>query len=516
MNPIDMEVFRHRLQSIAEEMGVVLKRAAFSANIKERLDYSCAITDRAGFMTAQAAHIPVHLGSCHLTARHILQHMDLEPSDVVCTNDPFRGGTHLPDITLFMPVFLDNESRPSLGVICRAHHADVGGGVPGSMGNFDEIFKEGLIIPPVKLVSAGRIQKDVLAFILANVRTPQERRGDLMAQLASVRRGGERLLEVATARGGARLLEASEALMDRSERLMKQLIETIPDGSFSFRDVLDEEAGPAIAVTLKVDGNRMTVDFSGTSPRLAAALNAHEAITTSCVFYALRCLASEDMPTNSGILRPLQLVLPHDSLVSAHHPAAVAAGNVETSQRIVDVMFGALAQALPTIIPAASQGSMNNVSFGGVRADGRPFTYFETLAGGMGAGPRRAGASGLHSHMTNTCNTPVEALEASFPLRVRKYHLRAGSGGAGKHRGGEGIIREYEALVPMTLSLLTTRRGTAPWGLAGGGPGREGCNTLIRDGLEESLPACGTFALQAGDRVRIATPGGGGFGAGSA
>lgn len=513
MNPIDVEVFRHRFQSIAEEMGVVLRQAAFSANIKERLDFSCAITDRDGYMVAQAAHIPVHLGSCHLTAGFILGHMDLYDGDVVCLNDPYRGGTHLPDVTFFMPVFLGEESTPSFGVISRAHHADIGGGVPGSMGNFDEIFKEGLIIPPVKIVAGGEVNPDVLSLILANVRTPIERQGDLMAQLASVRRGVQRIRETAERYGSDNLGTAGTALMDRSERAMRQLIQTVPDGRYDFQDYLDENDGPIIQVALTVKGAELIVDFEGTSPSLDQALNAHEAITLSCVFYAIRCLASEEVPTNSGILRPLKVVLPDRSLVSAQHPSAVAAGNVETSQRIVDVLFGALAQALPDRMPAASQGTMNNVSFGGALQDGGLFTYFETLAGGMGAGPNGHGASGLHSHMTNTRNTPIEALELSYPLRVRRYELRSGSGGEGAQRGGEGIIREYEALRRMTLSLLTTRRATKPWGLAGGDAGSLGLNTLERQGQIETLPSCGSFQLEPGDVIRVTTPGGGGWGA---
>ncbi|MFT7620310.1 MAG: N-methylhydantoinase B [Planctomycetota bacterium] len=511
MNPIDVEVFRHRFQSVAEEMGVVLRQAAFSANIKERLDFSCAITDRDGFMVAQAAHIPVHLGSCHLTARFILGHLELAEGDVICLNDPFRGGTHLPDVTFFMPVFLDGESTASFGVISRAHHADIGGGVPGSMGNFDEIFKEGLIIPPVKIVVGGVLNQDVLSMILANVRTPEERQGDLMAQLASVRRGAERLKETAVRYGRDLLGLAGTALMDRSERSMRQLIQTIPNGAYSFRDVLDERDGPVIEVCLTVDQDHIEIDFEGSSPALDQALNAHEAITLSCVFYAIRCLASEEVPTNSGILRPLKLTLPNRTIVSAEHPSAVAAGNVETSQRIVDVLFGALAQALPDRIPAASQGTMNNVSFGGSLPESGLFTYFETLAGGIGAGPSGDGASGLHSHMTNTRNTPVEALELSYPLRVRRYELRSGSGGDGANKGGEGIVREYESLLPMTLSLLTTRRATNPWGLRGGGEGAAGNNILIRADEETSLPSCGSIQLAPGDRVRITTPGGGGF-----
>ncbi|MCB9833392.1 MAG: hydantoinase B/oxoprolinase family protein [Planctomycetes bacterium] len=513
MNPIELEIHRHRFQAIAEEMGIVLRNTARSANIKERLDFSCALTDRDGLMVAQAAHIPVHLGSCHLTARHLLAELELEDGDVVMVNDPFRGGTHLPDVTLFRPVFLGGERRASFGVIARAHHADVGGGVPGSMGDFEEIFQEGLIIPPVKIVARGRLVRDVEALFLANVRTPAERRGDLAAQLAAVERGALRLAESAARHGAARLRRAGRALMDAAERGMRALIAAIPDGEHRFVDHLDGADSPAIAVRVVVRGDDIVLDFAGCSPVLRSSLNAHEAITLSAAFYALRCLGDEEIPSNSGILRPLDLRLPLDSVVSARHPAPVAAGNVETSQRIVDAIFGALAQALPGRIPAASQGSMNNVSFGGRRGDGEPFTYFETLAGGIGAGPLGPGASGLHSHMTNTRNTPIEAFEADFPLRIRSYCLRATSGGAGRHPGGEGVVREYEALAPLSASILSTRRELGPWGLAGGGPARPGRNFLIRDGRRRALPASVRIELQPGDRLRIETPGGGGWGA---
>ena len=512
MNPIEVEIQRHRFQSIAEEMGVVLQQTAFSANVKERLDFSCAVTDGHGQMIAQAAHIPVHLGSCHLTASYVLSELELNPGDIVIVNDPFRGGTHLPDVTLFQPVFLGTEKKASFGVICRAHHADVGGGVPGSMGDFDEIYKEGLIIPPVKIVVGGRRQDDIERFILANVRTPRERAGDLAAQIAAVERGARRIEESVRRYGKGQLLAAGSALLDRAEKAMRALIAEIPDGRHSFIDYLDGEDSEKIAVCIDVKGDQLSVDFAGSSATVPAAVNAHEAITLSCVFYCLRCLGSADLPTNSGILRPVELVLPRNSVVSAEHPAAVAAGNVETSQRIVDVIFGALAAAFPGHIPAASQGTMNNVSFGGKDAVGRPFTYFETLAGGLGAGPKNRGADGMHSHMTNTRNTPIEAFEAAFPLRIETYCLRRHSGGRGRYDGGEGIIREYRALVPMTASILTSRRHSAAWGLSGGSAGMPGKNILIRDGKKKVLANRAQFEMQVGDLLRLETPGGGAYG----
>ena len=512
MNAIEIEIHRHKFQSVAEEMGIVLRATALSANIKERLDFSCAVSGADGAMIAQAAHIPVHLGSCHLTARYILDEVDLEPGDVVLVNDPFRGGTHLPDVTLFKPVFAPGKKRPDFGVMTRAHHADVGGGVPGSMGDFDEIFKEGIIIPPVKIVSRGTLVRDVESFFLANVRTPDERQGDLQAQIAATERGCARLQEMIEVHGGDRLARAGRALMDRAARAVSEVIAAMPNGKWSFEDRLDGEGSARIVATVEVSGDRLVIDFEGSSGTIARSLNAHEAITLSVVFYCIRCLADESIPTNSGVLRPVTLKIPPDTIVGARSPAAVAGGNVETSQRIVDVVFGALAQALPDRIPAASQGTMNNVSLGGYREDGRPFTYFETLAGGAGGSATRAGASGLHTHMTNTMNTPIEAFENDFPMRVTAYRLRQGSGGRGTRPGGEGIVRELESLVPVTVSLLTTRRQDGPYGLAGGFPGAVGRNTLIRNGRRKKLNPCATVELSPGDRLRIETPGGGGHG----
>ncbi|HGY92071.1 MAG TPA: hydantoinase B/oxoprolinase family protein [Planctomycetes bacterium] len=515
MNPIDVEVFRHLFQSIAEEMGVVLRRTAFSPNIKERLDFSCAVTGKDGDMVAQAAHIPVHLGACHLTARCILERVDLDPGDIVILNDPFLGGTHLPDITLFAPVFLPGQTgkAAAFGVLARAHHADVGGGVPGSMGDFDELYKEGLILPPVKLVRGGRRVEDVEALLLANVRTPDERRGDLRAQEAAVQRGVVRMQEAADRYGAKRLTAAAKDLHARAARAMSRVISDLPAGSASFEDRLDGPESPSIRVTLSKRKGRLHADFTGSSPQVASAVNAHESITLSALFYCLRCLAPEDVPTNSGLLEAVTLEIPEGSVVGARRPAAVAGGNVETSQRLVDVIFGAFHELLPGRIPAASQGSMNNLSLGGRDAEGRPFAYFETIAGGLGGGPEGPGASGMHSHMTNTLNTPIEALESALPLRVTAYRLRSRSGGVGRNPGGEGVVREIEALVPMTVTLMTTRRAEGPYGLEGGSPGRPGRNLLVRaDGRSRTLPARVTLTLEPGWRIRVETPGGGGFG----
>ncbi|MEE9395067.1 MAG: hydantoinase B/oxoprolinase family protein [Planctomycetota bacterium] len=513
VNAIEVEIFRQLFESIADEMGVVLQRTAFSPNIKERLDFSCALADAEGSMLAQAAHIPVHLGSCHLTTKEVFAACTLQPGDVVVLNDPFRGGTHLPDITMVAPVFAPDGKRLCFGVVARAHHADVGGGVPGSMGNFDEIYKEGLIIPPVKLVAAGSKVDDVEALVLANVRTPDERRGDLAAQIASVQRGVERIEALMSDYGIEVLAAAGKALMARSARALGEVLKEIPDGLYRASDRLDGEGSAKIAVQLVVKGSKLTVDFKGSSPSVAEALNAHEAITLSCLFYALRCLADESIPTNSGLLAPVQLLVPKGSIVGAVHPAAVAGGNVETSQRIVDVIFRALAEACPGLIPADSQGTMNNLSFGGKDRSGRVFTYFETIAGGLGAGKHHDGASGMHSHMTNTLNTPIEALEVALPLRVRAYHLRRNSGGSGRHPGGDGVVREFEALDSLEVSLLTTRRLSAPSGRAGGGDAKPGCDHLIdASGRRRKLNPKSQFVMKPGETLRIETPGGGGYG----
>ena len=506
---VENEVFRHLLESVAEEVGTILQTTALSANIRERLDFSAAVTDGRGRMAAQASHIPVHLGSCHLTAQEILRSVALAPGDVVLLNDPFRGGTHLPDITLYAPLF-DEGGEVVFGVLTRAHHSGVGGGVPGSMGDFDEIYKEGIIIPPVRVVRRGDLQQDIVEFFLANVRTPHERRGDLMAQIAATVRGVERLQALAERYTLGRLALAADGLIERSSRQMGTEIGEIPDGVYRAEDVLDTPGEHTIRVAVTVLGSRLVVDFGGTDPSMRGSLNAHEAITMSVVFYVLRSLAREAIPTNSGCLSPVEVVIPSRSLVGAARPSAVAGGNVETSQRIVDVLLQAFAKALPNRIPADSQGSMNNLSFGGQRADGSCFTYFETIAGGAGAGPDRSGASGIHTHMTNTRNTPVEVLETTFPVRVSAYHLRAGSGGRGERAGGDGVVRQIDALADLEISLLTTRRDSAPSGRDGGSSAKSGRNRLKSGGRWKELPASGSFPMSKGDRLSIETPGGGG------
>ena len=545
-DPIRLEIFKHLFAAIAEEMGAVLRKASYSPNIKERRDFSCAVFDGQGRMIAQAAHIPVHLGSMPLSVKAAVDHFagDLRPGDVVVLNDPFQGGTHLPDITMVSPVFLGTEHIQNthrtkrvpeafmvdgslIGYVAsRAHHADVGGMTPGSMPVGREIFQEGLIIPPVKLVKASRMDQDILNLILANVRTPQERRGDLSAQIAANQRGADRLAEMVKRYGLGEVTGAEEQLLAYTERMTRRLIESLPDGIYRFTDRLDNDGigdqSVPITVTLTILGESVKVDFTGSALQQAGSVNAVYAITLSAVYYVFRCLLGLDVPNNSGCLVPIEVIAPPGTVVNALFPSPVAGGNVETSQRIVDVLLGALAQACPELIPAASQGTMNNITIGGhapVSTEEReagtrsqPFTYYETIGGGMGARPTSDGPSAVHSHMTNTLNTPVEALEYAYPLRVLRYEIRKGSGGDGKFHGGDGIIRELQVLTDCQVTVLSERRKFAPYGLNGGGLGMVGENLLIRGGVEIPLPGKGSFDLQSGDILSIRTPGGGGYG----
>lgn len=517
ITPITLEVFKNKFATVAEEMGMALGRTAYSPNIKERRDYSCAVFDAAGDLVAQAAHIPVHLGSMALSVKAAMAEAALTPGDMVVVNDPFRGGTHLPDITLVAPVFA-GEGDPIFYVANRAHHADIGGMAPGSMPLSTSIFQEGLIIPPVKLVAGGALVPDILRLLLANVRTPAEREGDLTAQIMANFLGITRLGELIDAHGAQTASRFAAALQDYAERLVTRVVEQMPDGAFTAEDLLDDdgvgENDLAVRLTLTVAGGRATVDFSATDDQTAGCVNAVRAIAVSAVLYVLRCLAGGETPTNAGCLRPIEIVTRPGSLVDARFPAAVAGGNVETSQRIVDVLLLALAQALPERVPAASQGTMNNIALGGVDPrSGAPFTYYETLAGGAGADAAGPGQSAVHSHMTNTRNTPVEALEYAYPLRVGRYALRHGSGGRGRHAGGDGLVREIEMLAPAEATIVSERRMRGPWGRQGGGSGASGVNRVVRQGLAERLPGKVHLFLKAGDRLVLETPGGGGFGA---
>ncbi len=573
-DPVELEVFKNLYHSIAEEMGAALRRTAFSPNIKERRDYSCAVFDAAGQVIAMGDHMPVHLGSMPMSVAAAVEQCDLAPGDMVMLNDPFRGGTHLPDITLVMPVYIGraevmcgdgapprsggakprhHTTAPDFYVASRAHHADVGGTYPGSMGPCREIYQEGLRIPPVKIMRGGKPVADVLALLLANVRTPEEREGDLGAQIAACETGAKRLHEICSRYGIARAQKAAADLLVYSEEMMRAFLRTIPPGRYQAEDFLDDDGvdnqpiriAVAIAVSRAIKKKptvetrlaasppparrkpppaQVTIDFTGSDPQVQGAINAVEAITYSACFYVFRCLLQDDVPATSGLMRPIHVIAPSGTVVNAKPPAAVAGGNVETSQRIVDVLLKALAQAIPDRIPAAASGTMNNVTIGGIdlrfknsrsknsRA-GEPFAYYETIAGGMGARPTKDGVSGVHTHMTNSLNTPAEALEYAYPMRLRQYSLRSRSGGAGLHTGGDGIVREIEVLTDAQVTLLADRRTRGPYGLAGGADGAPGRTLIVRrDGSEEELPGKTSVRLRTRERVRIESPGGGGWG----
>src|ERR1700704_2657257 len=548
-DPVELEIFKSLYHSIAEEMGAALRRTAFSPNIKERRDYLCAVFDGNGEGNAMGDHMPVHLGSMPMSVRAAIAAGAIEPGDVVMLNDPFRGGTHLPDITLVAPVYvaahgrvarrrtskglhgqksrpLPRHTKPHFYVASRAHHADVGGAYAGSMGLCREIYQEGLRIPPVKIMRAGKIERDILALLLNNVRTPQEREGDLGAQIAACHTGAERVQQICFRYGVERAQRAASELLEYSEELMRAFLGRVPTGTYHAEDFLDDDGISdkpiKIAVTVKVRHDRpksgfqpmVSIDFTGTDSQVQGSVNAVEAITYSACFYVLRCLLAEDVPATAGLMRPIKVIAPQGTIVNARPPAAVAGGNVETSQRIVDVLLRALAQAIPDRIPAAAAGTMNNLTIGGIDPRSRqPFAYYETIAGGMGARPIKPGVSGVHTHMTNSLNTPAEALEYAYPLRIRQYSLRPGSGGRGKHRGGNGIVREIEVLTDCEVTLLSDRRLRGPWGLAGGADGAPGNASVIRrDGSVEKLPGKFNVRLRPGERIRIESPGGGGWG----
>jgi N-methylhydantoinase B/oxoprolinase/acetone carboxylase alpha subunit len=514
--PVELELFRHLFVSIAEEMGSVLRRSSYSANIKERRDYSCAVYDARGETVAMGDHMPVHLGAMPLSVRAVMDSFDLNPGDIALVNDPFRGGTHLPDITAVAPVFVRGSKRPAFYLANRAHHADVGGMSPGSMPMAKEIYQEGIRIPPVKIQQRGKIDRPLLDLILANVRTPVEREGDLMAQLASIHRGEQRLAELVHKHGLTKVMSNMRALQDYSERMMRAALRKLPRGQWRFEDCLDNDGIRKDPIWIRVNitlGETATVDFTASDRQAEGPVNANYAVTVAAVMYVFRCLVEEEIPFTAGILRPIRVIAPAGSVVNANAPAAMAAGNVETSQRITDVVLGALAKAIPDSIPAASSGTMNNLSFGGWDATrAKPFAYYETIAGGMGASYRNDGLSAIHTHMTNSWNTPVEAFEHQYPLRIESYRVRRGSGGNGKHRGGDGIIREFRFLAPAEVTLLSDRRDRGPYGLKGGSPGKPGRNTLKRGKREIPLPAKTRFEIHPDEVLRIDTPGGGGWG----
>jgi N-methylhydantoinase B/oxoprolinase/acetone carboxylase alpha subunit len=507
LDPAALQVLISRLAGIAEEMGAVLRRGAYSPNIKERADCSAALFTASGELLVQAEHIPVHLGSMPAAVRAAISACGerVRPGEQVVLNDPFAGGTHLNDVTFVAPCHVDGVL---IGWVAnRAHHADLGGMAPGSMPpDAREIAQEGLRIPPVV------VNGDVAAIIVAASRTPEERRGDLAAQQGANALGVERLGVFAAA--------PFDEVLAYGERRMRAAVHALDDGEYHFDDVLDS-AGPApeqqvparISLHLTVAGDEVTFDFTGTDPQRPGNVNAVEAVTVSAVAFALRCATDPTIPANGGTYRPLRVIAPPGSVVAAVPPAAVGAGNVEVSQRVADVCLGALARAAPRRLGAASQGTMNNLLLGG---NDPAWVYYETIGGGQGGRPGRAGMSAVHTNMTNTLDTPVEALERAYPVRVHEYGVRRDSGGRGAYAGGDGIVRAIEVLTDATLSLVTERRLSRPWGAEGGEPGAPGENWLLPGGNESAarrLPDKCTVALRAGDVVRVLTPGGGGYGA---
>ena len=529
-DPVRLEVFHHLFAALCEEMGVALQRSALSPNIKERRDHSCALFGADGGgdgprLVAQAAHVPVHLGSTPASVRAAAAALDLGPGDAAVLNDPYRGGTHLPDVTLVSPVFLEGAGRgPTFYCANRAHHADVGGAVPGSMGPVPDVHGEGIRIPPVRLVRGGEVDRDVLALLLANMRVPSEREGDLFAQWSANLLGARRLEELAAEHGAAELVRRAAELSDWTERLARAALAALPDGEVEHEDALEGDGAPVIRLRLEKRGERLTCDLRASDPA-APGVSTTRAVAVSAVFYVLRALLPEGTPTNDGVLRPVEVLTRPGTVVHATYPTAVAAGNVETSQRLVDVLLGALDRLQPGRFPAASSGTMSNLTIGGVRPEGpegtgedrERFAYYETIAGGAGAGPAGPGASAVHTHMTNTRNTPIEALERDLPVRVLAYRIRRASGGRGRHRGGDGIQRCLLFRAPARVTWVAERQSSGPWGLAGGGAGRPGAARLRRAGVGggrgKRLGGRVEIEVGPGDVLELETPGGGGYGA---
>jgi N-methylhydantoinase B len=510
IDPITLEVARNRFAAIADEMGTVLRRTSLSPNIKERADCSAAVFDPEGSMLAQAEHIPVHLGSMPASVQACLDVFDPVPGAQYAVNDPYHGGTHLNDLTILAPVFVDGEHVA--WVANRAHHADVGGEAPGSMpAHATRLEQEGHVVPPTVAVSNGVWTEDFLDPFVSASRTPWERRGDLDGQMGANAVAVRRLNELIATEGIDRYREVARALLDYGERRTRAALVGLPDGVYRFEDYMElPDRDVALRVAVIVDGDTLHADFSGSDAQVEANFNAVEAVTRSCLYYAVRVASDPTIPASGGCYRPITLDAPEGTIVNARPPAAVAAGNVETSQRIADVLLGALAQAAPHRVPAAGQGTMNNVLIGN-----DDFAYYETVAGGQGARPYRDGQSGIQTGMTNTQNTPIESLHSHYPFRIRAYTLRRGSGGAGRFRGGDGIRRELEFQTEATLSLMGERRRNRPWGLAGGGPGATGEDWLVhRGGERERLSGKTTVQVSPGDRLIVLTPGGGGWGEG--
>ncbi|MES9994098.1 MAG: hydantoinase B/oxoprolinase family protein [Candidatus Thiodiazotropha sp.] len=509
MNAIELSIFASRLEAVCDEMGAVLRNAAFSPNIRDRLDFSCAVFDAEGELCAQAAHIPVHLGSMAYAMAEIVAKVEWHEGDMVVLNDPFMGGTHLPDVTLIAPLFHTGDVIAFL--VNRAHHADIGATSPGSMPVSHTLDQEGRVIPPGKLVRGGSVDADFLASIIGDNRNPAESEGDFAAQISANRSGLKRLSQLIEEWGGDSFLAGLKALNAYAERLAREALKRIPPGEYGFTELMDDDGQGncdiPIRVKLVVQPERILVDFSGTADQVPGNINAPLSVAAAAVFYVFRCLMPPQTPACAGSFRSIELHVPPGCLLNARRPAAVAAGNVETSTRVVDAVLGALAQVLPDEIPAASHGSMNNLAMGSVGGE-QPWDYYETVGGGMGAGKHGGGLHGVQTHMTNTLNTPIEVIETRFPVRVVNYSLRRGSGGKGIRPGGDGLVRRFEFLAPTQVTLLTERRTHRPWGCTDGEPGMAGINRLNG----ETLPAKVTLEVEVGDEIAIDTPGGGGWG----
>ena len=522
VDPVTLEVLRNACVAVAEEMNATLVRTAYSPNVTERRDCSTALFDADGEMIAQAETMPVHLGAMPFSVAAAVDAFDLGPGDSVLLNDPYRGGAHLPDLTLVTPVFADGELVAYAAN--RAHHADIGGARAGSVAaDSTEIYQEGLRIPPVKLHEGGETNEAVVDLLLANVRTPDERRGDLRAQEAANETGRERFLDLVDRYGADTLRAALDAIKDYSERRMRAEIAALPDGTYRFADALDDDGrgnrNLPVEVAVAVSGDSVRVDFDGTAPQTEGPINAVFAVTASATYYAVRCVTDPDIPPNEGCYRPVDIDAPEGTIVNPTLPAAVVGGNLETSQRVTDVVLGALAGAAPESAVAAGQGTMNNVTVGGIDPrDDSPYAFYETEGGGFGGRAGLDGMDAVHVHMSNTMNTPAEVLETAYPLRVRRYELRPDSGGAGEFRGGLGLRRDIEIRGDRaTVSLLAERHESQPYGLVGGDPGASGAAFLLSDGSNsdadaERLPAKVVRELDAGEVLSVRTPGGGGYG----
>ena len=510
VDPVELSIFSSRMEAVCDEMGAVLRNAAFSPNIRDRLDFSCAIFDQQGELCAQAAHIPVHLGSMAFAMRGIVKQITWRPGDMVILNDPYLGGTHLPDVTLIAPLFIHSELAAFAAN--RAHHADIGAESPGSMPISTNLAEEGQVIKPTHLIRQGVLNQDLLNSITGNTHNAEESLGDFAAQISANRTGLARLEELIETQQLAGFRTGLCALNDYGERLALDALRAIPDGEYYFKDWMDDDGQGnkdiVIQACLNVSDGQVAVDFSGSADQVPGNINCPLSVAAAAVYYVFRCLMPDYTPACAGVFRPISLHAPEGCLLNARFPAAVAAGNVETSTRLVDVVTGALAKALPQKIPAASHGSMNNLAMGGTTMDGH-WDYYETIGGGMGAWAKGPGLSGLQTHMTNTLNTPIEVLESRFPLRITRYEIRRGSGGAGAQTGGNGLIRGFEFLSPTTIALLSERRTHAPWGMAGGKPALPGHNYLEN----RELPGKISLQVEAGEQLTIETAGGGGYGA---